>query len=278
MRRPLFLFVVLYCFMLSKPNHRDQRPIWRIDLHALGYESIEEARVNFCGPFIVVNPDPASSLIFDTTSKQRMAGDRASKMPLASCQDFAHRQPVSPISDRHIVAHWKNMVIEQVCDVESCTQPPGKPRVRNVTYYLERPGKPKLTLFHLNCLPRIPQFVGDSYILVFLCDLKGIVFNTQGERIYEMAALSFPYIAVNSAGTRFAVYERDESFWHELEGTTNRVRVEVYQSSTGKKLLELRWRVNGESTRDGRVGLSDEGSLLAIIRSGEVLVFAIPFS
>lgn len=250
--------------------------MWRIDLHALGYGSTEEARVNFCGPFIVVNPDPASTLILDMTTKERIPDYRASKMPF--CQDFAHRQPVLRVSDRHIVARWKEMVIEQVCDVESCAQPPGKPRVRNVTYYLESPGKPKLTLFHLNCLPRAPQFVGDSYILVFLCDLKGIVLNTQGERIYEMTALSFPYIALNSAGTRFAVYERDESFWHELEGTTNLVRVKVFQSSTGKKLLELRWRVNGESTRDGRVALSDEGSLLAIIRSGEVLVFAIPSS
>ena len=278
MRPPLLLHVVLYCFMLFAPNHPNQGPMWRIDLHALGYGSTEEATVNFCGPFIAVSSDHALRLVFDTKTQGRIPDDRASKILLPYCQDFAQEQPLLSISDRHIVAHWKEMVIEQVCDVESCTQPPGKPRVRNVTYYLERPGKPKLTLFHLNCLPRAPQFIGDSYILVFLCDLKGIVLNTQGERIYQMAALSFPYIAVNSAGTRFAVYERDESFWHELEGTTNQVRVEVFQSSTGKKLLELRWRVNGESTRDGRVALSDDGSLLAIIRSGEVLVFAIPFS
>lgn len=264
--------------MFSAPNHPDPGPMWRIDLHALGYGSTEEARVNFCGPFMVINPHHASRLVFDTTTQERMPDDRASKIPLASCQDFAQRQPVLPISDRHIVAYWKQMSIEQVCDVESCSQPPGKPRVREVTYYLESPGKPKLALFHLNCLPRAPQFIGDSYILIFLCDLKSIVVNTQGERIYEMAALSFPYVAVNHTGTRFAVYERDESFWHELEGTTNRVRVKVFQSSTGKKLLELRWRVNGESTRDGRLALSDEGSLLAIIRSGEVLVFAIPSS
>lgn len=72
--------------------------------------------------------------------------------------------------------------------------------------------------------------------------------------------------------------DRDESFFHELSGTTDRARVGVFQSSNGKKLLHLAWHVKGESTREGRVALSDDGLLVAVVRSGEVLVFALPAS
>jgi hypothetical protein len=105
-----------------------------------------------------------------------------------------------------------------------------------------------------------------------------VVINNDGEQIYQLPVLSFPYIAVSAGGTRFAVFERDESFFHELQGTTDRARVSVFETSRGKKLFGFAWHVKGESTRDKRIALSDDGSLLAVVRAGEVLVFALPTS
>jgi hypothetical protein len=65
------------------------------------------------------------------------------------------------------------------------------------------------------------------------------------------------------------------SLLHQLTGTIDRVRVSVFQTSNGKKLFKLGWHARGELTRDGRIALSDDGLLLALVRSGEVLVFPV---
>jgi hypothetical protein len=62
-----------------------------------------------------------------------------------------------------------------------------------------------------------------------------------------------------------------------VEDKIDRVRVSVFRPPR-EKAFKLDWQLSGESTRDGRIALSDDGLLLVIIRSGEVLVFSIPRS
>src|SRR5437764_1628418 len=85
-----------------------------------------------------------------------------------------------------------------------------------------------------------------------------------------------PYLTSDLNGTRFAAYERDASFLHSLEGTTNKLRVKVFHSSDGKKLFEYRWNVTADEViTDGRVALSDDGSLVSLVRGHEVFIFAL---
>lgn len=269
--RALTLLLLLNIRGISEP-----RPAWEIDLRALGYSEDNKLIVGFCGPLLRIHSGTGNTdLVFDTATHQRMSDQRVAK-ELAVCHDSLRREALPQRGEDHIVARWKQMAIEQICDVESCSQPPGKPSVRDVKYYLQKPNNRSVLLFHDHCLSRPPVFIGDEYTLFFRCDLKAMVVNTDGEPVYRLPAFAFPYIAVNRGGTRFAVYERDESFFHELEGTTDRVRVKVFQSSNGKKIFEARWHAKGESTRDGRIALSDDGSLIAVIHLGEVLVFTLP--
>jgi hypothetical protein len=280
MRRsfPLYVAILILLVSYGYTNSLDQKPTWRIDLQDLGYGEGDLTTIAFCGPVLVIYPDGSGSrLLFDAATHQRISGQRIPGIS-ALCDDSSQRQLTPANSGGHVVARWKQLLIEQVCNVESCSQPPGKPAVRDVKYYLKKPDKRSVLLFHDHCLARHPQFLGDEYVLFFRCDLKGVVINSDGEQVYRLPVFSFPYITVSGGGARFAVFERDESFFHELAGTTDRARVGVFQSSNGKKLFHLAWHIKGESTREGRVALSDDGLLVAVVRSGEVLVFPLPAS
>jgi hypothetical protein len=216
-------------------------------------------------------------LLLDAATHQRISGP-LSPEAFALCGDSLQPQPVPPAGQGLIVASRKQMVVRQVCDVESCSEPPGKPLVRDVKFYLKKPHEEPALLFHDHCLVQYPQFLGDEYVLFFRCNLKSVVINSEGKQVYQLPAFEFPYVTVSSGGTRFAVFERSASFFHELVGTTNRARVSVFQTSNGKKLFKLAWHVNGESTADGRAALSDDGLQVAVVRLGEVLVFKLPVS
>lgn len=268
--------VLAFLLLMNFGANAEPKPAWSIDLQALGYAEDNKLIVGFCGPLLRIHSGTSNTdLVFDTATRQRISNQQGAR-ELPACHDSLWKEPLLRERGGHIVARWKQMAIEQVCDVESCSEPPGQPAVRDVKYYLKKPNNRSVLLFHDHCLSDSPAFIGDEYILFFSCNSKDVVVNSDGEPVYSLPALAFPYIAVNRGGTRFAVYERDESFFHELEGTTDRVRVKVFQSSNGKKMFEARWHTKGESTRDGRVALSDNGSLLAVIHSGKVLVFTLP--
>jgi hypothetical protein len=275
---------VALLFFIATPGrgHRalDSKPLWRIDLSAYGHRTGNDALIGFSGRFLLVYPGrDNASLIFDQSTQQRVLDQDLTGLNLPTREQLLHPQAGSDNYDHHVVARSKQAAIKEVCDVPECAQPPGKPAVHDVKYFLEEPGKPKVLLFHGHCLPRNPQFIGDDYILVFLCDLKAMVVNKQGRKLYGLPVLSFPYLAASRDGTRFAVYERDESFFHELQGTTDRIRVKVFRSSDGSKIFEKDWHVaKDEATGDGRIAVSDDGLLLALLRSHEVLVFNLPSS
>jgi len=144
-------------------------------------------------------------------------------------------------------------------------------------YYLQEPGKEKVLLFRGNCNATDPRFVGDNRIFLHTCGTKNVVVDKRGQRLYKMPKLTDPYIAVNREGTRFVVHERDSSFLGQFNDTTDRKRMTVFRSSDGSKVFEYRWgQVEGDGLNDGRVALSDNGSLIALIRGRELMVFVIP--
>ncbi|HYL92741.1 MAG TPA: hypothetical protein VEW69_06245, partial [Alphaproteobacteria bacterium] len=98
----------------------------------------------------------------------------------------------------------------------------------------------------------------------------------KGEQVYALPKLSDAYVIPNHNGTRFVTYERIASFLC-LVCETEKLRVQVFRSADGKKLFEYQWRLSDapDSISSGRVALSDDGALVALIRGEEVLVFAI---
>lgn len=277
--RPYIHLCVILVLLLGPASVRalDQKPLWRINLRAFGYPEPEQAVVIFCGPFLIIYPDyDRPALVFDIKTHTFVSEEHWPQIPVTLRAAFALSQSTPSDSSRHIVARWKEMVIHEVCDQLSCTQPPGKPSVRDVKFYLESPGKPNILLWQAHCLPGNPLFLAENRILIIDCNLKTIVVDPQGRQIYKLPVLAFPYLTVNRRGTRFAAYERYPTFFHEITGTSNRLRVKVFESANGRKLLEVRWHLNNDSINDGRVALSDDGALVAIIREGEVLLFALP--
>jgi hypothetical protein len=235
--------------------------------------------VRFSGPFLVVYSGSGNSrLVFDKEIQQIVAEDRLAAIQLPPREESPRTVLGGAISEGNTIARWKQMAIEEICDTEHCSQPPGKRAVRMAEYYMREPGKVKVLLFRINCLPDRPRFVGDEEILINLCNGKNFVVNKKGQKLYDLPRLVWPYVTLNHEGTRFVVYERDQSFFQGFSGDCcDKRRVKVFRSSDGKKLFEYHWNGAGDDgINNGRVALSDDGSLLALVRSHEVLVFTIP--
>lgn len=160
------------------------------------------------------------------------------------------------------------MVIEEV--IQSAAEGPNQQ-----DYYLHEPGSEKIHLAGGRCPADAPSFLADERILIHACNGRNSVINKQARKVYDLPALSFPYIALDHDGHSFAAYERNTTLLHQFEGT-NRLRVRVFRSSDGKKLFEYRWNPVHERTNDGRVALSEDGSIVALAQAGEILVFRIP--
>jgi hypothetical protein len=269
----VLLVVVWHGHSYGQSHSHNPNPVQRIDLQAIGYSNDDFVNVAFCGPALLIWDRRKENALIDAPRRERLTGQPSQAgscdTPLQDPSFYSSKNP-------HIVALRKQMVIEEVCDQTTCSQPPGSPAVRNVKYYLKRPGAMPVLLFQDHCLNPPPQFLGDEYALFFRCDLKSVVVNSDGKQVYQLPVFTFPYVVASGGGTRFAVYERDESLLHQLTDTIVRVRVSVFQTSNGKKLFKLGWHTRGESTRDGRIALSDDGLLLAVVRSGEALVFPVP--
>ena len=70
----------------------------------------------------------------------------------------------------------------------------------------------------------------------FVADLNGVI-------QYKLHRFSFFDIAPNRTGTRFAVFERGRSAWHDLANSSyDKLRLLVYSTKNGKKLYERKWR------------------------------------
>jgi hypothetical protein len=278
MRRLIKWWAIGFSMLFFAPysSGDDQKPLWRIDLRAFGYEpqAWGDTVIRFSGPLLLVYStysywSPMElRLAFDKETRQLVSKERLSAIsvpPWKDCQRTEGRRPFPAVNT---IDCWKQMTIEQIARITH--KGPDE-----TEYYLREPGKEPILLFQGRCNDRDPHFVSDDYVLLTLCDLKNIVVNKQGQKVYDLPKLSDPYITLNREGTRFAAYERDSSFFSELEGTTNRLRVKVFRSSDGEKLFEYHWRPKYDRTNDGRVALSDDGSLVALVQAGDILIFAL---
>jgi len=204
------------------------------------------------------------------------SGNAPSNEPVASlslppwdeCPRTEFREPFPAAN---IVDCRKQMVIEQIGGIGLLG--PTEP----AQFYVEEPGREKTLIFRAyeKCQPGDPKFISDDLILLRQCH-NDVVVNKKGKHIYKLPKLADCYVTPSADGTRFAVYERDASFFSEIEGRTDKLRVRVFRTSDGHKVFDHRWHAGHEAINDGRVALSDDGLLLAFMEGDEVLVFRLP--
>jgi hypothetical protein len=252
----------------------EEQPIWRINLETYPEMMTQNIVLRFYGDLLVINSEAGNCvLIFDRKSQQ-MVDDKETRRAVSlllvnSCPRTRFRKRFPEVN---LLECWKEMVLEQVGGIGLSNEEP-------MEYYLRLPGNERVLLFHgshRNCWPGDPHFVGDDQILVNQCNGKSLVLNTRGTKLYSFTKLSEAYIALNDEGTRFAVFERSSSLLHEFEGT-NRLKVSVFRSADGRKIFERKWHLGDrDGINDGRIALSNDGSLLAIARGGEVQIFRLP--
>ena len=92
---------------------------------------------------------------------------------------------------------------------------------------------------------------------VFVADLSGNI-------RYKLRRFWFFEIAPNKMGTRFAIFERGRSAWHEFnDGSYDKLRLVVYSTEDGRKLFERKWKqAPDEPVIGAKIDLSDDGSTL----------------
>jgi len=265
-------------FFLIIPFHLSaQKPVWRVDLRDVGYQFEEaDTGLKFYGPFLVVYSGSIYSgsmvpvLVFAQDTGQLISQERVQVIHLPRWNECGRTVFKKASPEINIIDCRGQMTLEEIGGIGRGVQK------GDTEYYLQEPGREKVLLFRGHCPTGHPNFVSDEYILVTLCTGKQVV-DKEGHKVYEMPRLADPYIAPNRDGTRFVVHERDSSFLGQFNDITDKKRMKVFRSSDGKKLFEYHWgQVEGDGLNDGRVALSDDGSLAALIRGREMLVFAVP--
>jgi hypothetical protein len=259
--------------MFPSSNDPDRQPVKHIDLHPYGSESQWGGHgtvVTFTNQFLVVYSSHSESrLVFDKDTYQFLPEEPKLVTAIPGREQIVgvplFRKAFPAVN---IIARRKQMSIEQIGGI-------GLPPIGDSEYYLQEPGKANVLLFRGRCISGDPSFVGDEYILIGRCDGTNVVLNKLGRPVYKLPRLNYPYIAVNSRGTRFVIYEREKLSIHPFENTY-KVRIRVFRSFDGKQLFEYRLhpRAN-EGSNDARVALSDDGSLLALVGAGDILIFSI---
>lgn len=259
----------------------DRKPAWRVDLRQLPSRNPEEITIRFSGPYLVVYAGslvyPGTetgwvripSLVFDSRSVQVLAEQTISQLTLPQWDECPRTRFRKMYPAVNLIDCRKSMSLEQIGGIGPGVTEPAE-------FYLQEPGKEKVLIFRARkrCQPGDPRFISDALILLRPCN-NNVVVDKKGQKVYDMPSLTYYYVTVNRNGTRFAVYERDISFFNQFGGT-DRLRVKVFRPSNGEKLFDYRWHPADELTNDGRIALSDDGSLLAIVRGNEVLIFRLP--
>lgn len=121
-------------------------------------------------------------------------------------------------------------------------------------------------------------FISASRLYIEPCSGSAFIADQNGSRLYRMPKFKYWDIASDKSGSRFAIFERGRSFWHEFgQGTYDELRLIVYRTDGGKRLFERKWSADsGERPDDERIGLSDDGLALYLCRPNSTPVtFAI---
>jgi len=121
-------------------------------------------------------------------------------------------------------------------------------------------------------------FLNSDHILITRWKRKSIVVDLEGAVRYKLPGYVYADYIPDRTGARFAVYERGKSISHQLnEGSYNRMRVVVFSTNDGKKLLEYKWSASkSEDVRGFGVRFSDDGTTLYVDRATRKLVLPIP--
>ena len=283
-------------------------PLARIDLRPMGYQPSAQTGYNIalvkwwkqyvvidsifvicgkCGPDSTYNYQPARRLVIDSSSGKAAPVEAvADAMLEPNPQDFDWKHEHPKTADGEVVAKWRGMAL-----------------VRGHNHrdlWLEEPGQEKKLIFSHQYFESA-AFVAPDRILIIgriqdkpdcsICHVHLRVVDKSGELKYQLpAGLNpglFDYYALNRDGTRFAVRDNIESGRDTVADTLtlgqstgfllNTGIVKVYEAADGQKVFEYRWRVEKyEHDCFGRVALSDDGSLLAVIQNHDLLVFRLP--
>jgi hypothetical protein len=164
------------------------------------------------------------------------------------------------------------------------------------TLYLEEPDTGKILLNSGHHVESATFVAPDRFLVqgnfedkpgCAICNFHTVVLDKTGAARYKLDPYNWGYIALNRAATRFALNDNtassvrkriapllifSENVFYEDMG-----RVRLFSSEDGGKLFEYRWRLRTyENRAEGRVALSDDGSVLALIAGSHLLVFRIP--
>lgn len=162
----------------------------------------------------------------------------------------------------HVMSRWENISVIRIDDQLFVQFENG----HRSHLYIDR--KPR-------CLSRA-ALLNSTRVLVegcsrtFVADLTGVV-------QYKLHRFWFYDIATNRGGTRFAVFERGRSAWHDFANESyNKLRLVVYSTADGKKLYERKWsQAPDEMVVEASISLSDDGSTL-YLHQNRTTTFSIP--
>lgn len=280
-------------------------PALKVDLHALGFESDGPLCMRWLGQYVVIDwpslacdhpeppPTPGSPptvrLVIDSATGKRVPAETLAEVPPPDHPveyRIDERRPQG--AEGKLVAEWRGMAL--VVD-------------KDLKLWLLEPGQPKVLVFYRLPYLQTATFVAPDRILIIgrvpdrpdctLCHYHLWVVDKSGALKYklpvELNPGRFDYYAGSQDGTRFVIRD-DVEAGRELAldiatlgiaapnlpaGTAV---VKVHDSFAGKKLFEYRWRMSKDEEHDssGRVALSDDGSLLALIRDETLLIFRLP--
>jgi hypothetical protein len=241
---------------------------------------------------------PCPRLVFDLNNRQLVPKELVADAEWSGPQmvldprlrfDLPLQEP--PADQVYVLAQWKNTAVVLVGD--------------GIDLYLEEPGKERTLLYKTNvddatryftCLPR-PLFLGADRIGIDKCGFPlaryrltrneepTVVVDKSGKERYQISNHPSPSRTIlNSSGTRFAVYgpgstgSLEMRNWLFSRNTLNWISVEVFDSDKGRKVFQYHWSGENDDYLDdkGWAALSDDGSLLAVIKDSEVLVFSVP--
>ncbi len=272
------------------------------------------ATASFRGRYVVIESVPKiydsgrREWVLDRTSSQQWVIDTITKelvpMEVAmnpdwepgpeyphtwSAQIYDPDNPRKLIAAPGVLARWKDMTV--IRDI-------------NGGVYLEKTGRQRLQIFHggtgvngdRGCV-QYARFLGVDRISLVGCypgilgvsvGSKSPVVSGLGDKEYKVP-VNFIEVppALNRLGTRFAVYSYYVAGWEwpkailpELDDQgyeMRRIKVRVFSSSDGRKVFEYRWiKDKHEGDHGAPIALSDDGSLLVLVKGTEVLFFQIP--
>lgn len=281
-----YFALALMSFLPANAQSADQpAPLWKIDLRPLGYKHVfigRKTTVRFWRNYLVIeqasvpvtvqdskthdnairtDPAPPSQWVFDVRDHKQVSPTTIAHAEWEPLPEITPYPGWEFLREDHIyvTARWKDMVISR--------------HTRTGDMYLDEPGQERKTICH-----------GDDQ-----CRWGGLVFVSA-----KRLAVCSQYMAMDGTGKRYARYETYlGGFFPQLfnslsmgeVGAENRASVRVFSVDNDRELFVFKWKekqaetvsLNEPRTQYNRlIALSEDGSLLAVVRRSELLLFQLP--